>query len=176
MAVYTCVVSGRHGPEYVEVDPESPGIYAGETLTCWIEADGETEGGHARPIAFSAGGTDPDPDPEPTDPQPPAASSAGQAVADFLGSGDDPGFVTLCGQHAAIVTALARSYCRGGGFTPDGPREDVAAVITTASARMVANPEQSTIQAGEVSGRDRGFQGWNLAELAVLNRYRGRAA
>lgn len=119
----------------------------------------------------------PDPDPDPVDPPAePVGTPAGQTVADYLGAGDDPQLVALCSQHAAIVTALARSYCRGKGFTVDGPFEDVAAVITTASARMVANPEQSTIQAGEISGRDRGFQGWNLAELAVLNRYRGRAA
>lgn len=100
----------------------------------------------------------------------------GQTIADYLGAGDDASLVALCTQHVAVTTALARSYCRGGGFNGAEPLEDVAAVITTATARMVANPEQSTIQAGEVTGRDRGFQGWNLAELAVLNRYRGRAA
>lgn len=118
----------------------------------------------------------PDPDPPVDPPAGPTATPEGQTVADYLGVGDDPALAVLCSQHAAVMIAMVRSYCRGKGFTADGPFEDVAAVITTATARMVANPEQSTIQAGEVSGRDRGFQGWNLAELAVLNRYRGRAA
>lgn len=101
----------------------------------------------------------------------------GQTVAAYLGVPDDPATAALADQHLAVVKALARSYCRGGGFDEAGaPFEDVAAVMTTATARMMANPEQSTFQAGEVAGRDRGFQGWNLAELAVLNRYRGRAA
>ncbi len=99
----------------------------------------------------------------------------GQTVADFLGAGDDPALVALAGQHVVIVTALARTYCRGNGFTGAVPADDIAAVITTATARLVANPEQLDTQVGSTAVRG-GFKGWSLAETFVLNAYRGRAA
>ena len=111
----------------------------------------------------------------------------GQQVADFLGQGSDTTLIAQAGDHAAIVTALARSYTRGRGFTlaydytSDGefadvvePAEDIAAVIVTATARLVANPEQIQTAVGSVQVRG-GWQGWNLAEQIVLNRYRVRA-
>ena len=96
----------------------------------------------------------------------------GQDVADFLGQGDELSVVALAGQSVTIITALARSYTRGGGFTANSPHEDVAAVITTATARLVANPEQLRVTVGGV--QTDGFQGWTLPELFVLNRYRRR--
>lgn len=98
----------------------------------------------------------------------------GQDVADFLGQGDNPELVALAGQHLPIVTAMARAYTRGNGFTDDEPAEDLAAVITTATARLLANPEQINTQVGEVALRG-GFTGWSLAETFVLNRYRRTA-
>lgn len=54
------------------------------------------------------------------------------------------------------------------------PNDELAAVITTAAARLLANPEQ--VDSGVGSTWTRGsFQGWTLAELFVLNRYRVRA-
>lgn len=97
-----------------------------------------------------------------------------QAVADFLGQGDDEAVVALAGEALPVITAMARAYTRGGGFTEDGPAEDVAAVITTATARLMANPDQVQYRAGEVSFQS-GFTSWTLAELFVLNRYRKRA-
>lgn len=99
----------------------------------------------------------------------------GQTVADFLGAGDDTTLVSLASQHVAIVTAMARSYTRGNGFTEGEPSVDIAAVITTATARMIANPEQVDTMVGSTSIRG-GFRGWSLAELFVLNAWRGRAA
>lgn len=96
----------------------------------------------------------------------------GQDVADFLGQGTDTTLVALAGEHVAVVTAMARAYTRGRGFDGTGnPNDEIGAVIVTASARMVANPEQvdSTVGATGVRG---GFKGWNLAETFVLNRYR----
>lgn len=98
----------------------------------------------------------------------------GQQVADFLGQGDDDQLVALADQHVQIVTAMARSYTRDRGFVGAAPAEDIAAVIVTASARLVANPEQLATDVGAVSMRG-GFAGWSLAELFVLNRYRVRA-
>lgn len=107
----------------------------------------------------------------------------GQDVADFLGQGDDDSLVALAGEHVGIVTAMAYAYTRGRGFTVvtgqpmvnAEPAEDVAAVIVTATARLLANPEQLARDVGSVSLRG-GFTGWSLAETFVLNRYRRRAA
>lgn len=78
-----------------------------------------------------------------------------------------------------LVTALAKSYTRGSGFDSAGnPAPDLAAVIVTASARLMRDPSQmiDTEAAGpfRVSYRS-GFDGWSCAELAALNRYRRRA-
>lgn len=101
----------------------------------------------------------------------------GQDVAAFLGQGDNPELVALAEEHALIVTAMARAYNRDRGFDPltGDPEDDVAAVITTATARLVANPEQLRYGVGAVQFNE-GFKGWSLAELAVLNRYRKRAS
>lgn len=99
----------------------------------------------------------------------------GAQVASFLGQGDDQGLVALAGEHVAIITAMARAYTRGSGFDDTGdPLDDVAAVITTATARLVANPEQLETSVGGTYVRG-GFNGWSLAETYVLNRYRKRA-
>jgi hypothetical protein len=87
----------------------------------------------------------------------------------------------LAGGTAAIVpliTTMARSYTRGHGFDVDQPNAEIAAVITTASARLAANPKQlgTAETMGPYSQDIRGgFQGWTLAEQFVLNRYRKRA-
>ncbi len=96
-------------------------------------------------------------------------------VADFLGLSDDTTLVAQAGEAATVITALAKSYTRGNGFDETGdPLEDVAAVITTAAARLVANPEQIDSAVGGVR-TGKGFAGWSLAETFVLNRYRKRA-
>lgn len=98
----------------------------------------------------------------------------GQDVADFLGQGDDEGRVALAGEHVVIITAMCRAYTRGNGFDETGaPNDELAAVITTATARLVANPEQLETSVGGTYVRG-GFAGWSLAETFVLNRYRKR--
>lgn len=98
----------------------------------------------------------------------------GQRVADFLGGGDDSSLVTLAGNHADVVTQLAKAYTRDQGFTDGAPNDEIAAVITAATARLVANPEQLPSDFGTVSIRG-GFSGFTLTEQIVLNRYRKRA-
>ena len=80
----------------------------------------------------------------------------------------------------SVITALARSYTRGRGFNfYDKPNEDVAAVILSAAARLYRDPSQivsqETMGPFSVSYRA-GFDGWSVAELGTLNRYRVRAA
>ena len=77
-----------------------------------------------------------------------------------------------------IVTALAKGYTRGRGFTGATPTQDIAAVIVTASARLAANTGQLPIDEtqGPFSRSLHGaFQGWTIAEQIILNRYRVRA-
>lgn len=98
----------------------------------------------------------------------------GQDVADFLGQGTDTALVALAGEVVPVIAAMVRAYTRTRGFTDTDPNDELAAVITTASARMVANPEQIQTKVGSVEIRG-GFQGWTLAETFVLNRYRKTA-
>ena len=99
----------------------------------------------------------------------------GEDIAEFLGQSDDPAVAALAGEHIVIITAMARAYTRGKGFYGNDVADDIAAVLTTATARLVANPEQLHYAAGaaRISGA---FNGWTLAETFVLNRYRKRAA
>lgn len=103
------------------------------------------------------------------------ADVTAQQVADFLGRGDDTTVVAAAGEALPIITAMARSYTRDGGFDVGGtPSDDVAAVLVTATARLMTNPEQIRMQVAGVQYNDR-FVGWSLAETWVLNRYRKRA-
>lgn len=73
------------------------------------------------------------------------------------------------------MTAFAWAYTRGRGFDGRQPNAEIAAVITTASARLGSNTAQTatTRTDGEVTKEQRSwFTGWTLAEQIVLNRYR----
>lgn len=97
-----------------------------------------------------------------------------QDVAAFLGQGDDDTVLALAGESLPIITAMAQAYTRGNGFTTGEPNEEIAAVITTATARLMGNPDQTQYRVGDVSYQS-SFTGWTLAETFVLNRYRKRA-
>lgn len=100
--------------------------------------------------------------------------ATGQDVADFIGQGDDQSVVALAGQHLQIITAMAQAYTRGNGFDDGYPNDDMAAVLVTATARLMGNPDQTNYRVGNVSYQSH-FQGWTLAETFVLNRYRRTA-
>lgn len=78
----------------------------------------------------------------------------------------------------SIVTALAKGYTRGQGFTGDVPADDLRAVILTAAARLFTDPsgmvEQSRQGPFSVTYSDH-YGGWSTGELTILNRYRLRA-
>ncbi|POX82194.1 hypothetical protein C3477_23875 [Mycobacterium kansasii] len=78
-----------------------------------------------------------------------------------------------------VITAMAKSYTRGRGFADDGtPNDEIAAVITTAAARLASNTRQtngSTTTPDITVDKRTYFDGWTLAEQFVLNRYRVRA-
>lgn len=99
-------------------------------------------------------------------------------VAGFLGlmgQGDDAAVLEQAEQFLGVMTSLVKGWTRGRGFTPD-PADDLAAVIVTATARLLSNPAQyrrEEIDGYSVAG---GFDGFTLPETLILNRYRRRAA
>lgn len=95
-------------------------------------------------------------------------------VAAFLNMAEDAATEALAEQHVPVITALVKAHTRARGFDDGVPNAELEAVIITATARLMANPEQIPYDSGSVSMRG-GFQGFNLAELAVLNRWRVRA-
>ena len=101
---------------------------------------------------------------------------AAAQVAAFLGQPDDAATLATAAQAIPVVTTMVRAYVRGG----DGweTNDELDAVICTASARMVTNPGGLPVDeaVGPFTRSVRGaFQGWTLAELFVLNRYRRTA-
>ncbi len=102
----------------------------------------------------------------------------GYDVAAFLGQPDNAGTVALAQEQLPIVTAMARSYTRGNGFDAAGePADDLAAVITTATARLLGNPTQDRAETvGPYAVTHTPFVAWTLVESCVLNRYRRRTA
>lgn len=95
----------------------------------------------------------------------------GADVDAFLGG---VGVAEVAAYHVGVISALARAYTRGNGFFGTVCDPDLWAVIVSASARLTANPEQTRTTVGNTSIHT-AFVGWNLAERAVLNGYRGVA-
>lgn len=84
-----------------------------------------------------------------------------------------------CEAAISMALALIEAYTRGGHVDRYGnPLAGISSVTLSAAARIAANPGQVSRrdQAGTFSThRGVGFSGFNLGELAVLNRYRKRA-
>lgn len=89
----------------------------------------------------------------------------------------DTALMAQATQAITTASAMIDAYCRGAHLKADGvtTRPGVDAVILMASARMLANPEGLKYATGVVSFGE-GFNSWTLAERAVLDRYRKRAA
>ena len=100
-----------------------------------------------------------------------------EQVAAFLGQPGDAATEATAEQAIPVVTTMVKAYVRGGADWESN--DELDAVIVTAAARMVSNPTglPHEMTAGPFVRSVRGaFQGWTLAELFVLNRYRKRAA
>jgi hypothetical protein len=119
-------------------------------------------------LTISEPPVDPDPDPEPP-------SELVAAVSAFLGQTGNTVLETQIASHVDVIAALAKSYTRGNGFTDGVPDETITKVIVSATARLVANPEQTETQVGTVVLRSY-FTGFSVIERLVLNEYRGVAA
>ncbi len=80
-----------------------------------------------------------------------------------------------------LATTMVKSYTRGVGFDPvtGEPSSDLGAVILLVASRLYSNPEgmrSENIGSYAYTTASAGFQGFSLVELALLHRYRRRAA
>lgn len=151
------------------------GLAAGSTHTYVVKAvdAAGNESVASAPVTATTLTTGQPPQPTP-EPGLPTVPEAAQRVAAFLGQATSPQTLQLAAQAVPVVTLMAKAYTRDQGFTGGEPNDEIAAVITMAAGRLVTNPEQLDVTVG-MTGVRGAFQGWNLAELAVLNRYRRRA-
>ncbi len=97
-------------------------------------------------------------------------------MAAFLGQPENAATLATAEQAIPVVSTMLRAYVRGGAGWESN--DELDAVIVTAAARMVSNPSGLAHDdtAGPFTRSVRGaFQGWTLAELFVLNRYRKTA-
>lgn len=102
------------------------------------------------------------------------------AYATPVEDGQTPDVTEAAGLALETATALVGSYTRDRHMTRNGSdyRPGIRAVVLTVAARLLANPGQVSVgfKAGSVSvNKGQGFQGFTLAELATLDRYRKRA-
>lgn len=114
--------------------------------------------------------------PEPVDPE--ETHPLARRLVAYVGRPGDSEALALANAQLPIVEAFVHGYVRGRGFYADGtPMPPLQAVIVSAAARLLSNPEQVTWYAiGDYSERPRVLEGYTLAEIGVLHRYRKRAA
>jgi hypothetical protein len=106
------------------------------------------------------------------------ALPTGTDVASFLGKTQDSGFIAQANVGAQAAYEFARGYCRGRGFEDDEDLPaDLRMVVITAGARLATNPNMLRGEQAESYATNSGPDGfWAPLELAVLHRYRRRAA
>ncbi|RBP64139.1 hypothetical protein DFO66_10711 [Brevibacterium sanguinis] len=102
----------------------------------------------------------------------------GAEIATLMNRADDAEAVTLASAYVDVIWEMAKEYTRGEGFSIDGlqAKPSVVSAVKLAVIRVAANPTQvKRFQVGEYSETPTVFEGFTLAELAVLNAYRKRA-
>lgn len=121
------------------------------------------------------GGDDPGDDPGEDGP---GWSNLPSLVAAYLGKPGSERYIERATAHVQIVTEYVRAYTRGKGFNDDGAiAPELQAVIVTATAKLTYNPEQvEMFRSGDYMERPQQFQGWTLADLGVLKRFRRTTA
>lgn len=119
-------------------------------------------------------GPDPGPDPVPGWEWPDEPTTGGKLVARWL-KWDSEQQQRECSLYYEVVRSFVWGYTRGHGFDDDGvvPAKPLERVIVAAGARLAYNPEYvSRWTVSQESETMSVFQGFNLAEQAILNRYR----
>lgn len=102
-----------------------------------------------------------------------AATAIAPHVAAIVGRAADAPTIALAQQQIPLVIEYVRGYTRGKGFENGKIAAPLVAVIQSACARLVTNPEQlSYYSMADYSERPAVLAGWTLAELGVLKRYR----
>ena len=161
------------GSPITATDYTAEGLTSGTDYSFTVKAVGTV--GQLSPASAAVSATTTGAPSGPPD-QPPPETVTGQDIAAFLQQADNTALVATADPLAETVTLLAQGYTRGVGFTAGQPNAEIAAVITMATARLAAHPEQIPVSIGTVTWRSGGFNGWTLTELYVLNRYRSRSA
>lgn len=103
------------------------------------------------------------------------ATPTADQLAGFLGRTVDSGQASAVIQ---VVASFAKSYTRGIGFTDDGPYDEIASVILSASARLISHIRQVGIDEAKGPESARFLASpftWSVGELMVLNRFRVRS-
>lgn len=121
---------------------------------------------------------EPDPDPDPGDDYlDELAARLAPRVAAYVGRRDDAVATETAEGQVPIVAEFVRGYTRGNGWQGYRPAAPLRAVIVSATARLVLNPEQvRQYSSGDYSETGPLLTGFTLAERHVLDRYRRRWA
>lgn len=116
---------------------------------------------------------------EPVDPDGPwdtwsaLASNLAPKVAAYAGRADHAETIEIAEAQLPVIVEYIKGHTRGRGFENPVPASPLLAVIVSACARLVTNPEQVSYYAvGDYSERPAMLAGWTLTELDVLRRYR----
>lgn len=99
-------------------------------------------------------------------------------ISRLLGKPYDEKTIDLATEHVPMMVAFVKAYTRGVGFTNGEPTGELEEVIASATTRMMATPpgkRGETVGAFSVQYAPT-VEGFTLLELAILNRYRRRAA
>lgn len=110
--------------------------------------------------------------------QPMQAKPEGSEIAKLMNRAGDTEAVSLATAYIDVVWSMAQEYTRGKGFSADGEQAapSICSAVKLAAIRITVNPTQTKrFQVGEYQETPSVFDGFNLAELAVLNTYRIRA-
>ena len=101
------------------------------------------------------------------------ATNLAPKVAAYAGRPDHAETIETAQAQLPVVAEYVRGHTRGRGFESEVPASALRAVIVSACARLVTNPEQVQYYAvGDYSERPALLAGWTLTELDVLRRYR----
>jgi len=106
------------------------------------------------------------------------AKPQGVEIATLMNRAGDTESVSLASAYIDVVWSMAHEYTRGRGFNLEGDMAmpSICSAVKLAVIRITVNPTQTKrFQVGEYSETPSVFDGFNLAELAVLNTYRIRA-
>lgn len=107
-----------------------------------------------------------------------AAYPTGVDIATFLNRRDDEIFIQQCNAALEVQIEFVAGFTKGHGFEDDQSLpSDLRAVVIASTARLAVNPLMLRAENAESYAMAAGYDGsFSRNEIAVLNRYRRRAA